>query len=58
MSARTADDDREDGAATRRREGFAFFLLVMVVMPALAIAVVGSYGLAVWLFQTFTGPPS
>jgi len=58
MGDRTAEPSEDEGTATRGREGFAFFALVMVIMPALAVAVVGSYGLAVWVFQTFTGPPS
>ena len=58
MGARTAEPNDDEGTTTRGREGFAFFALVMIIMPALAIAVIGSYGLAVWLFQTFTGLPS
>jgi nitrate reductase NapE len=41
----------------RRMEIFAFLLLTAVVMPALAVATVGGYGLAVWLYQIATGPP-
>ncbi|MCC5874553.1 MAG: periplasmic nitrate reductase, NapE protein [Gammaproteobacteria bacterium] len=58
MGVRTAEPNDQEETATRKHEGLAFFLLVMVIMPALAVAVVGSYGLAVWVFQTFTGPPS
>jgi nitrate reductase NapE len=28
-----------------------------VIMPALAVATVGSFGLAVWLYQIAAGPP-
>lgn len=41
----------------RRMEIFAFLFLTAVLMPALAVATVGSYGLAVWIYQIFTGPP-
>lgn len=41
----------------RRMEIFAFLFLTAVVMPALAVATVGSYGLAVWIYQMMTGPP-
>lgn len=58
MSMGPAEIEADTDRSGRRREGLAFFLLLMVLMPALAIAVVGGYGLAVWLFQTFTGPPS
>jgi nitrate reductase NapE len=38
-------------------EIFAFLFLTAVLMPALAVGTVGSYGLAVWIYQTFAGPP-
>ena len=41
----------------RRMEVFAFLLLTAVIMPALAVATVGSYGLTVWLYQMIAGPP-
>ena len=28
-----------------------------IAMPALAVATVGSYGLAVWIYQMAAGPP-
>jgi periplasmic nitrate reductase NapE len=44
--------------ARRRRMGiFAFLFLTAVMMPALAVAAVGSYGLAVWIYQMAAGPP-
>ena len=41
----------------RRMEIFAFLFLTAVLMPALAVAAVGSYGLAVWVYQIVVGPP-
>jgi len=38
-------------------EIFAFLFLTAVLMPALAVATVGSYGLAVWIYQMASGPP-
>jgi nitrate reductase NapE len=38
-------------------EIFAFLFLTAVMMPALAVAAVGSYGLAVWIYQMAAGPP-
>ena len=50
--------DGADGRSRRRRmEIFAFLFLTAVMMPALAIATVGSYGLAVWTYQMIAGPP-
>jgi nitrate reductase NapE len=55
MSA-TGDDAR--GRPRRKRmEIFAFLFLTAVLMPALAVATVGSYGLAVWVYQMMAGPP-
>jgi nitrate reductase NapE len=44
-------------ARRRRMEVFAFLFLTAVVMPALAVATVGGYGLAVWIYQMMVGPP-
>jgi len=41
----------------RRMEVFAFLFLTAVLMPALAVATVGSYGLSVWVYQMIAGPP-
>jgi len=38
-------------------EIFAFLFLTMVLMPALAVATVGGYGLTVWVYQMIAGPP-
>jgi len=40
-----------------KTEIFTFILLTGVLIPALAVTIVGSYGLAVWIYQTMTGPP-
>ena len=49
----------ESGAYARRRrmEICAFLFLTAVMMPAFAVAAVGSYGLAVWIYQIAAGPP-
>jgi periplasmic nitrate reductase NapE len=41
----------------RRMEIFAFLFLTAVLMPALAVATVGTYGLSVWIYQIISGPP-
>jgi nitrate reductase NapE len=46
-----------DRLRRRRMEIFAFLFLTAVLMPTLAIATVGGYGLAVWLYQMAAGPP-
>jgi len=41
----------------KRMEVFAFLFLTAVVMPVLAVGVVGSYGLTVWIYHMLAGPP-
>ncbi|MBR0694096.1 periplasmic nitrate reductase, NapE protein [Bradyrhizobium lablabi] len=50
-------DDTIARPRRRRMEIIAFLFLTAVVMPALAVATVGSYGLAVWIYQMIAGPP-
>ena len=42
----------------RRRETRVFVFLTVVMAPMVAVALVGSYGLMIWLYQTFAGPPT
>ena len=55
MSA--AGHDTDGRARRRRMEIFAFLFLTAVLMPALAVATVGGYGLSVWIYQMVAGPP-
>ena len=55
MSA--AGNDTGGRPRRRRMEIFAFLFLTAVLMPAFAVATVGSYGLAVWIYQVLAGPP-
>jgi nitrate reductase NapE len=42
----------------KKSELKAFLFLTVVMAPALAGAIIGSYGLVVWLYQMFMGPPT
>ncbi len=42
---------------SKRRELLTFFFLTAVLFPVLSVAVVGAYGLSIWIYQIFTGPP-
>ncbi|HXI09143.1 MAG: periplasmic nitrate reductase, NapE protein [Bradyrhizobium sp.] len=53
----SAADDASARSRRRRMEIFAFLFLTAVMMPALAVATVGSYGLATWIYQMVAGPP-
>lgn len=52
-----AGDDARGRPRRKRMEIFAFLFLTAVLMPAFAVATVGSYGLAVWVHQMLAGPP-
>ncbi|RDB41946.1 nitrate reductase [Halomonas sp. DQ26W] len=41
----------------KRKELKLFLFIAILLFPILAIAVVGSFGFSVWIYQTFTGPP-
>ena len=41
----------------RRMEIYAFLIVTAVVMPALTVATVGTWGLTVWIYQAINGPP-
>ena len=43
---------------SRRLELKAFLFLTVVMAPVLAGIVIGTYGLAVWIYQMFAGPPT
>jgi len=46
-----------DVSRKRRMEIYAFLLVTALVMPALAVATVGTWGLSVWIYQIISGPP-
>jgi periplasmic nitrate reductase NapE len=38
-------------------EIYAFLIVTAVLMPALTVAAVGTWGLTVWIYQIINGPP-
>jgi periplasmic nitrate reductase NapE len=57
LSMSAADNETYGRPRRKRMEIFAFLFLTAVLMPAFAVAAVGSYGLAVWVYQMAAGPP-
>lgn len=45
------------GRSRRRSEVLTFLFLTVFLAPILAVAIVGGYGFAIWMYQVFTGPP-
>lgn len=48
----------QQNSEARRREWVVFLGLTFVVAPGLAVAIVGGYGFAVWMYQLVAGPPT
>jgi nitrate reductase NapE len=44
-------------STTKKRELSAFLFLTVVLAPAISVAVVGSFGFAIWMYQLIAGPP-
>jgi nitrate reductase NapE len=57
MTEENADRHAVAFVRRRRMEIIAFLFLTAVLMPALAVATVGTYGLTVWIYQIINGPP-
>ena len=50
--------DTEDViVSTKKQELGGFLFLTVVLAPALVIALVGSYGFSIWIYQLIVGPP-
>lgn len=47
----------EEVMEQKKKEMHAFLFLTVVIAPSFAIAIVGSYGLIIWLSQLLMGPP-
>jgi periplasmic nitrate reductase NapE len=47
----------EDPRRKRRMEICAFLIVTALVMPFVAVATVGTWGLTVWIYQAINGPP-
>jgi nitrate reductase NapE len=45
------------GRSRRSGEILTFLFLTIFLAPILAVAIVGGYGFAVWMYQIFAGPP-
>lgn len=54
----TRHDQNEPVEPAKRRELLTFLFLTVILMPVLAVGVVGGYGFAVWMYQLVSGPPT
>jgi nitrate reductase NapE len=53
----SAHDADETTSQKRRMEIYAFLIVTAVLMPAVAVTTVGTWGLTVWIYQAINGPP-
>ena len=51
-------DGMNEDEPRRVEEWRTWVFLTVVLAPVLAVAIVGGYGLAVWIYQIFVGPPT
>lgn len=51
------ESDAGANANTKGSETAAFLLLTVVVIPALTVAFIATYGFVVWISQMISGPP-
>jgi nitrate reductase NapE len=49
---------RRRAAVTKDNELKIFLFLTVVLWPLIAVAVVGVYGLFIWIYQMLMGPPT
>ena len=47
----------EDMDDQKKKEVHAFLFLTVILAPLMTVAIVGGYGLLIWLYQLFSGPP-
>ena len=48
----------EEQTQRRTEEWRTWLFLTVVLAPVVAVAVVGGYGLLVWIYQLLAGPPT
>jgi len=53
----TPQNPTDESKRKRRMEIYAFLIITAVVMPFVAVATVGTWGLTVWIYQAINGPP-
>lgn len=55
--ASARSDDATGYPTTKGREVATFLVTTLILIPGLAVAFVGAYGLVVWVSQMILGPP-
>ena len=50
-------DDRKTDRDRKRKEWRLFLFIIFLLFPLLSVAVVGTYGFSIWMYQLIMGPP-
>jgi len=58
MTPKESSSDADENAGISKRELKMFVFLTVILAPTLAVAIVGSYGLLIWIYQMLAGPPT
>jgi periplasmic nitrate reductase NapE len=58
MESNTTDTSMSLPVVEKKSERNVFLFLTILLAPILAVAIVGSYGFIIWLYQLFAGPPT
>jgi nitrate reductase NapE len=48
----------DDPLPSKLSELKAFLFLTVVTAPVIAVGIIATYGLIVWIYQVFAGPPT
>jgi periplasmic nitrate reductase NapE len=52
------EEEKADSPSDRKRREWRLFLFIIVLLfPLLSVAVVGTYGFSIWMYQLIMGPP-
>jgi periplasmic nitrate reductase NapE len=51
------DNDFESASDRKRKERRLFLFIILLFFPLLSVAIVGTYGFSIWMFQLIMGPP-
>ena len=49
--------DTDSTADRKRKEWRLFLFIVLLFFPLLSVAIVGTYGFSIWMYQLLMGPP-
>lgn len=51
------DSVKDTPSPTKKEELYGFLFLTIFLAPAMAVALVATYGFSIWIYQLIVGPP-